>query len=104
MRTIHPRLAPSRIAFMRDLEHIGIGEPKARGRARYDLLKLGWIDVVLELHDGRKLTRAEFDAQIPPSAERWECVRLVGVTLTAAGRAELANGPTQTPTLSKRRE
>lgn len=85
---INPRLTPNREAFLRELARIGVGEPKIKG-ARHHLLKLGWIEGVYELPDGRKMTSAQFNAAFPHGTDRWCGVKFGGVTLTDEGYRQL---------------
>lgn len=82
---------------MRDLAAMGVGEPYVRGTARNHLLRLGWIEGVLKLADGRQMSTSEIDATYGKGSEEWRGARFVGVTLTNAGRLELAkHHPTDT--------
>jgi len=92
---ISPRLTPQREAYLQKLAEIGIGEPPIRGPTRHHLLKLGWIEGVYELADGRKMTAAQFQASFPPETteDRWKGVKFGGVTLTDEGYRQIKQTP-----------
>lgn len=86
MNAIHDHMTPSRLRFLTELERLGIGEPYVRGTTRHHLLKLGWIEGVYLLPDGREVPVSEFDKMFPPGTDRYRGVKFRGVTLTARGR------------------
>lgn len=90
--TIQERMTPNRLAFLRELERIGIGEPNIRGGSpRHACLRLGWVEGVYKFSDGTLLKHSEFNVARPPgSLNRWDGLEgLAGVTLTSDGVAAL---------------
>lgn len=93
-RRYKPVMTGAKLAFLGELERIGVGEPCGRGAARHAMLCLGWIDTAWELADGRRMTRRVFEALYPgaPGATTWslwrDC-RLLGVCTTFEGRMVL---------------
>lgn len=86
VRKVYPRMTPSRLRFLTELEQMGVGEPYVRGAARNHLLRLKWIQGAYQMPDGRRITEVEFDLISPKGTEgRYDGVIFCGVTLTNEG-------------------
>lgn len=83
------RMTGPRRAFMAELERIGVGNPMVVGTTRAYLLKLGWVEWVLEMHDGSRMSKARYFGLPRASRPAWDGVTFVGVRLTADGRRAL---------------
>lgn len=98
MANIYPRVTPDRLRYMRELTTMGVGEPYVRGTTRNHLLRLGWIEGVIELPDGRRMPWSAINEQFPPGSNERLNGRFVGVTMTFDGQKELAKfAAQQTP-------
>lgn len=93
MRKLSHRITPARLAYMRDLDAMGSGEPPTRGPVRNHLWRLKWVEGVYEvLETGERILMDAFQEMFPADEypERYDRVRFAGVTLTQAGREAMS--------------